>query len=176
MEVIRLLESQVVGEDLQHIRAAISDVVRQELNAVSAHQSEKGVVSLFKVGLPELDFDGGELALQDTDEEVAASACRLQEPRVDTLGLALDEIEHRLNHPCGGKDFPMIGDTLLRPGKVHGTTPFNVSALTNGCSCQRLEKSSIENNMGRADDDALPTKIAFRARGVEMAWAYSSPM
>jgi hypothetical protein len=46
-------------------------------------------VPLFKVGLPELEFDGGELALQDPDEEVSASARRLQEAGVNPLRLVL---------------------------------------------------------------------------------------
>ena len=38
IEVIRHFEIQVVGENLQHVRAALGDVVRQEFNSVSAHQ------------------------------------------------------------------------------------------------------------------------------------------
>ena len=113
IEVVRLLEIQVVGEDLQHIRAALGDVVRQELNPVGAHQSEKGVVPLFKVGLPELEFDGGELPLQDADEEVPAPARRLQEAGVNALGLVLDEVEHRLDHPRGSEYLPVVGDPLF---------------------------------------------------------------
>ena len=49
----------------------LGDIVLQKLNPVSAHQSEKGVVPPFKVGLPELELDGGELAPQDADEKVS---------------------------------------------------------------------------------------------------------
>ena len=112
VEVVRLIEIQVVGEDLQHVRAALGDVVRQELDAVDAHQREQRVVPPLEVGLPELEFDGGELAPQDPDEEVAAPARRLQEAGVNALGLVLDEVEHRLDHPRGGEDLPVVGDAL----------------------------------------------------------------
>src|SRR5688572_12184666 len=57
IQVLRLLQTQVLGENPQHIRAAFGDVVRQELNPVSAHHSEKGVVPLLEVGFPELEFN-----------------------------------------------------------------------------------------------------------------------
>ncbi len=113
IELVRLIEIQVVGEDLQHVRAALGDVVRQELDPVDAHQSEQGVVPLLEVGLPELEFDGGELALQDPDEEVPAPARRLQEAGVNALGLVLDQVEHRLDHPRRGEDLPVVGDALF---------------------------------------------------------------
>ena len=68
---------------------------------------------LFEVGLPVLEFDGGKLALQDPDEEVPAPARRLQEARVDALGLALDEVEHRLDHPRGSEYLPVVRDTFV---------------------------------------------------------------
>ena len=80
---------------------------------------EKGVVPPLKVGLPVLEFDGGELALQDPDEEVAAPARRLQEAGVNALGLALDEVEHRLDHPRRGEDLPVVGDALFGLDQVH---------------------------------------------------------
>jgi hypothetical protein len=52
-----------------------------------------------KVGLPELEFDGRKLALQDSDEEVSTATRGLQEAGVHALGLAFYEIEHRLDHP-----------------------------------------------------------------------------
>ena len=113
VEVVRLIEVQVVGEDLQHVRAALGDVVGQQLDAVDAHQREQRVVPLFKVGLAELDFDGGELALQNPDEKVAAPARRLQEAGVDALGLALDKVEHRFDHPRRGEHLPVVGDAFF---------------------------------------------------------------
>ena len=41
--------------------------------------AEQRVVPLLKVGLAELEFHGGELALQDSDKKVAAPARRLKE-------------------------------------------------------------------------------------------------
>ena len=113
IQVVRLIEVQILGEDLQHIRAALGDVVRQQLDAVNAHQPEQRIVPLLEVGLPELEFDGGELALQNLDEEVAAPARRLQEAGVDALGLVLDEVEHRLDHPRRGEDLPVVGDAFF---------------------------------------------------------------
>src|ERR1700733_3115743 len=37
IKLIRFLQIKVVGKDIQHVRAALSDIVRQELNSVSAH-------------------------------------------------------------------------------------------------------------------------------------------
>ena len=85
----------------------------KQLDAVDAHQREQRVVPPLKVGLPELEFDGGELALQDLNEEVPAPARRLQEAGVDALGLVLDEVEHRLDHPRGREDLPVVGDAFL---------------------------------------------------------------
>ena len=113
VQVVRLIEVQIVGEDFQHVRAALGDVVRQELDPVDAHQREKGVVPLLELGLSELEFDGGELPLQNPDEEVPAPARRLQEAGVDALGLALDEVEHRLDHPRRSEHLPVVGDAFL---------------------------------------------------------------
>jgi hypothetical protein len=43
----------------------------------------------------------GRFALQDWDEEVPTSASRLQETRVDALGLALDQVKHLLDSHGG---------------------------------------------------------------------------
>lgn len=64
----------------------------------------------FEVGSSELEFDRSELALQDPDEEVPAPARRLQEAGVNALGLALDEVEHGLDHPRGREHLPVVGD------------------------------------------------------------------
>src|SRR6266496_2266344 len=77
IQLIRLIQIQVVRESLKHIRAALSDIVRQELNPIGAHHRQQGVVSPLKVGLAELRLYGGELALQDRDKEIPASASRL---------------------------------------------------------------------------------------------------
>jgi len=120
IEVVRLLKVQVVGEDLQHVCAALDDVIRQKLNSVRAHQSEKGVVLLFEVGLSKLEFDRSEFAQQDPDEEVPATTRRLQKARVNALGLALDEVEHRLDHPRGGEHLSVVGNTFFGLDQAHG--------------------------------------------------------
>ena len=78
---------------------------------------------LFKVGLPELEFDGGELALQDPDQEVPAAARRLQEAGVNALGLGLDEVEHRFDHPGGVNTSPWSAtrffDLIRLMGQMH---------------------------------------------------------
>ena len=99
IEFVRLIQIQVLGEDLQHIRAALGDVVRQQLDAVDAHQREQRIVPPLEVRLPVLEFHGGELAPQDLHEEVAAPARRLQEAGVNALGFVLHQVEHRLDHP-----------------------------------------------------------------------------
>jgi len=38
---------------------------------------------------------------------------RLQEAGVDALGLALDEIEHRFDHPRRSEHLPVVGDTFF---------------------------------------------------------------
>ena len=113
VQVVRLVQIQIVGEDLQQVRATLGDVVRQQLDAVDAHQREQRVVPFLEIGLPELEFDGGELALQNLHEEVAAPARRLQEARVDALGLVLHEVEHRLDHPRRSEHLPVVGDAFL---------------------------------------------------------------
>ena len=67
----------------------------------------------FKIRFSKLDFDGGKLALQNPNEEIPLSARGLQKARVNALGFAFDEIEHRLDHPGGGEDLPMICDPLF---------------------------------------------------------------
>ena len=113
IEFVRLIEIQVVGEDLQQIRAALGDVVRQKLDAVDAHQPEQRIVPPLEVGFSVLEFHGGELAPQDRHEKVAAPARRLQEAGVNALGLVLHEVEHRLDHPRRSEDLPVVGDAAF---------------------------------------------------------------
>ena len=74
---------------------------------------EKRHYALLAIGLLELEFDCGELALQYPDKEVSAPASGLQKAGVNALGLALDEVEHRLNHPRRGEYLPVVGDALF---------------------------------------------------------------
>jgi hypothetical protein len=91
---IRLTQVQIVSKRLKHVRAALNDIICQELNPVSAHHRQYSVMALLKVGLAELDLHGGQFAPQDGNKKVPASARGLQEPRINTLGLALHQVEH----------------------------------------------------------------------------------
>ena len=71
------------------------------------------VVPLLEIGLAVFEFHGGELAPEDLDEEVAVPARRLQNARVNALRLALDQVEHRLHHPCRGEHLPVVSDALF---------------------------------------------------------------
>jgi len=81
-------------------------------------------MTLFKVGFPKFEFDGSELPLQDADKEVPAPARRFQEAGVDPLSLILHQIEHRLDHPRWGKDFPVVGNALFGLDLVYGSIHF----------------------------------------------------
>jgi len=65
VQIVCFFQLEILGEYFEQIRSAFGDIVRQQLNSVYAHQSKKGVVSLFKLRLPKLDFDGSKLPLQN---------------------------------------------------------------------------------------------------------------
>src|SRR3989338_4701539 len=113
IQVVRLIKVQILREYLKQVRAALDNVVRQQFDAVEAHQREQSIMPFFKVGLAELNLDSGELALKNLHEKVSAAARRLQEAGVNALGLVPDKVEHRLDHPRGGEYLPMISDTLF---------------------------------------------------------------
>jgi len=113
IQVVLRSEVQILGEDRQQVRATLRDVVRQQLDAVEAHQPEQCVVPPLEVGLAVFEFHGSQFAPQDLHEEIAVPACRLQKARVNALGLAFHKVEHGLNHPCGGEDLPVVGDALF---------------------------------------------------------------
>jgi hypothetical protein len=81
---------------------------------------------LFEFGLKEFDFDGGQLPLKNPDQEVAASAGGLQKTRVDSVGLAFDEVQHRVHEPSRCENFAMVGNALLRSNQTQSTCPFRV--------------------------------------------------
>lgn len=74
-----------------------------------------------ELGLVVLGVDRDELALQDANEEVAAAARRFEEARVDPLGLAFHEVEHRFDQMRGGEHLPVVGNAGLGLDKAHGT-------------------------------------------------------
>ena len=126
IQVVRRVQIQILGEDFQQVRAALGDVVRQQLDAVDAHQREQRVVPPLEVGLAVLEFHGGQLAPQDLHEEVAAPARRLQKARVNALGLVLHQVEHGLDHPRRGEDLPVVGDALFGLDEVFWVGAFRV--------------------------------------------------
>jgi len=54
IEIIPLIQIQILGEDLKHIRAALSDIICQDFNPVDAHHRQQGVMSPLKFGFSEL--------------------------------------------------------------------------------------------------------------------------
>ena len=100
-------------EDRQQVGAALGDVVRQQLNPIDAHQPEQAIVTPLERAPPIAGIHRGQLPAQHDYEEVARSASRLQEARVDALGFALDEVEHVLHQPSGREDFAVVSDALL---------------------------------------------------------------
>lgn len=94
MEVVRCIHVQVLCVDLQQIRTALVDVVRQQLDAVDAHQREQRVMPPLKVGPSKLGLDRGQLSPQDLDEKVAASGCGFKKARINAFRLVFDKIEH----------------------------------------------------------------------------------
>jgi hypothetical protein len=63
IEIIFLIQIQVLGENLQHIRATFSDIVGQEFNAVGAHEAQERILPLLKLGLSEFEFHRCQLPL-----------------------------------------------------------------------------------------------------------------
>ena len=59
-----------------------------------------------------------------------------------------------------------------------GAGPTFVSVVVGGgrFPLQRVPKSEILKIIGRAEDEAFPTRIALLSGSVEIAWEYSSPM
>jgi hypothetical protein len=77
-------------------------------------------VPSLKLALAEFRLYSGQLALQDGNQKIPASACRFQETRVNALGLALDEIEHFIDEPTRRKNLlPVIGNATLGFDQIH---------------------------------------------------------
>src|ERR1039458_3254945 len=119
MEIISLFQIQVLGEDLKHIRAALSDIICQDFNPVSTHHCQQCVVSPIKVGLSELSLYGGQLSLQDRDKEIPASARSLQETRVNALGLALHQVKHVFDQPMRREHLSVVCNAPFGLDQIH---------------------------------------------------------
>lgn len=91
------------------------DVVVQQLNSVYAADGHERILLPFVLGLAIALVHNVKLAAQHLHEEVAVAACGLEETRVDTLGLLLHHVEHRV-------DFTLVGEDLsVLPGHAFVT-------------------------------------------------------
>ena len=103
----------VASNNFQQVRAALHNVVGQQLNTVQAHQPKQRVVSLLKFGLAVFQFHRGKFALQDLYKKVTASTSWFQEARINAFGLFLHQVQHGLDHPRVGKEFSVVCDSLF---------------------------------------------------------------
>ena len=100
-------------EDRQQVLTTLGDVVVEQLDAVDAHKPEQRVVAPLEIAAAVLRLDRGELASKHFDEEVPGAACGLKDAAVDTLALALHQVEHGLDHPPWGKDLAVVGNPFF---------------------------------------------------------------
>jgi len=128
IEIIPLIQIQILGEDLKHIRAALSDIICQDFNPVSAHHRQQGEMSPLKVGLAEFGLYGSQLSLQDRDKEVPAPKSGLQKTRVNALAFAFDEVEHLLDQPLRREHLSVVGNALFGLDQTHSHgLPFRLA-------------------------------------------------
>jgi len=120
MEIIPLVQIQVLGEGLKHIRAALSDIVCQDFNLLGPHHCQQGEVPPLKVGLAELGLYGSQFALQDGNKKIPASARRLQETRVYALGLALHQVKHVFDQPLRREHLAVVCNAPFGLDQIHG--------------------------------------------------------
>ena len=112
MEIVLLGKTKIVSEYLDHVLPTLSDVVAKQLDAVDAHQTEQRVMTLLEFRFPEFLLHTRQLAKEHLDEEVPAPAGGLKKPGIDALGLVLDQVEHRFDHPGRREDLTVVGNTL----------------------------------------------------------------
>jgi hypothetical protein len=55
----------------------------------------------------------GKLSMKNPDQEVATAARGLQKARIDSVGLAFDEIKHCIHQPSWSENLAMIHNPLL---------------------------------------------------------------
>jgi len=63
-----------IGEDFQHVRPTLGDVVGQQLNPIGTHQRQQRVVPPLKIRFAIFKLNRRQLALQHPHEEVATPA------------------------------------------------------------------------------------------------------
>ena len=77
-------------------------------------------MSPLKFCFSELRLYGGQLALQDGNKKISASARSLQETRVNALRLSLHQIKHVFDQPGRRKHFPVVCNAPFGLDQVHG--------------------------------------------------------
>ncbi len=76
-------------------------------------------MSPFKVGLAELGLNGGQLAPQDGDQKIPATARGLQETGVNALGLAFHQIKHVFDQPLRREHLSVVGNAPFGLDQTH---------------------------------------------------------
>src|SRR3546814_9139168 len=95
---------------------------------------------LLEIRLAVFCLDGSELALEDRHEEISAAASRLEEARVDALGLSFDQIEHLFDKPWRREYFAVIGDPLR--SEEHTSELQSLMRISYAVFCLTKKKSS----------------------------------
>src|SRR3546814_9763356 len=113
---------------------------------------------LLEIRLAVFCLDGSELALEDRHEEISAAASRLEEARVDALGLSFDQIEHLFEKPWRREYIAVIGDPLLGHDEIiargtYGLLHSNLGFMgMSGARDQQFHEASLYWKIGRAHD------------------------
>lgn len=106
-----------VGEELEQAFPAGCGIVRQQLNAVDAADSQHGILLVLQLGILFLLYQAAahlQLPAENLCQEVAVAAGRFKETTVDALRLVLHKVEHSVDLPLIGEDFAMLLHTFAR--------------------------------------------------------------
>ncbi len=104
----------MIVEQLKKAFTAFTGVVLLDLHPVNARNGNEGIAFPFKLALPVALAHYGQLSPKDLGQELPVAAGRLQETRVDPLGLVLHQVKHRIHFPLRGKHLPVVRNPLLR--------------------------------------------------------------
>ena len=132
IKVICLIQIQILGEDIQHICAALSDIIRQDFNSVAAHHRQQCIVPLLKVRLAKLGLYGSKFALQDGNKKISASARRLQETRINALCFTLDQVEHIFDQPLRCEHLTVVCNAFFGLDQIHNDVFLSRPAACGG--------------------------------------------
>jgi hypothetical protein len=67
----------------------------------------------------ELGLYGGQFTLQDRDKEISTSTRRLQETRINALGLTLHQIKHFFDQPRSRKHLSVVCNAFPGFDQIH---------------------------------------------------------